>query len=324
MPESSPSVLIIRLDAVGDALALAPLLAALHRDAIPVDLLMSRANAGAFTLDAAHLILTTSVAPRSGTPENLEAIAREGRALAQRGYTHALVATEDPAGYRLARASNARARIGFSNGWGKPFKTLWVRRFLTETRYRSAGLDPDAPHECEVLFRLGRGIVSEPAPTRDPARLGPLVVDGWPLRRDDAIALQVTDKWRRLGIALDDVAAAARAIGTAGRVRAIGARAEAAYALEAGRALGIEVELFDELAPWKRAIAGSRALLTPDSGALHVASMTATPVVAVFPPSPEFALQTARWAPWAAPYRIVRAESGWPAEAAAALHALLA
>ena len=33
MPKGSPSVLIIRLDAIGDALALVPLLAALRRHA---------------------------------------------------------------------------------------------------------------------------------------------------------------------------------------------------------------------------------------------------------------------------------------------------
>ena len=38
--------------------------------------------------------------------------------------------------------------------------------------------------------------------------------------------------------------------------------------------------------------------------------MIGTPVVAVFPPSRDYALQVARWAPWAAPHRIVRAGAG--------------
>ncbi len=64
------------------------------------------------------------------------------RTIGARGYTHALVATEDPSGYRVARASGISHRIGFENGWGKPFKSLWVRAHLTQTLHRSAGLDP--------------------------------------------------------------------------------------------------------------------------------------------------------------------------------------
>jgi ADP-heptose:LPS heptosyltransferase len=63
--------------------------------------------------------------------------------------------------------------------------------------------------------------------------------------------------------------------------------------------------------------------VTPDCGALHVAGMVGTPVAAVFPPNRQFALQVARWAPWAAPHRIVRAGNEWPSRTADALAQLL-
>ncbi len=47
--------------------------------------------------------------------------------------------------------------------------------------------------------------------------------------------------------------------------------------------------------------------------------MIGTPVVAVFPPQRGYALQVARWAPWASPHRIVRADHGWPARVDEAL-----
>jgi ADP-heptose:LPS heptosyltransferase len=77
------------------------------------------------------------------------------------------------------------------------------------------------------------------------------------------------------------------------------------------------------MGPWKDAIGAATAIVTLDSGALHVAGMVGTPVVAIFPSQRNYALQVARWAPWAAPHRIVRSDAGWPARASEALAYLL-
>jgi ADP-heptose:LPS heptosyltransferase len=95
------------------------------------------------------------------------------------------------------------------------------------------------------------------------------------------------------------------------QVRLIASASEAAFADAVASATGMHVQRFDQLEPWKAAIAGSRLLVAPDSGALHVAGMIGTPVVAVFP-AKDFALQTARWSPWAAPARIIEGSEGWP------------
>jgi ADP-heptose:LPS heptosyltransferase len=323
MPKSSSSVLIIRLDGIGDALALTPLLAALRARALAVDVVLRTANAGAFSSRAAREVITGLFDLRSSRPANLAAIERLGAQLASRHYTHALVATEDPSGYRLALASHAPARIGFSNAWGKPAKTLWTRRFLTKRVYRSAGLDRRAPHECEVLFRLGAPLLPDAAvPTRDAAELRPLILENEP-PADDRIAVQVTDKWERLGIAFDCVAELVRRVTAFGALRLIGSRAEAEYAMRISHATGESVECFDAIGNWKAAIAAAPAVIAPDGGALHVAGMVGTPTVGVFPPSRHFALQVARWAPWAAPHRIVRADDDWPRRTVDALAALL-
>jgi ADP-heptose:LPS heptosyltransferase len=86
---------------------------------------------------------------------------------------------------------------------------------------------------------------------------------------------------------------------------------------------GIPVERFTSLAPWKEAIANAAAIVAPDSGAVHVAGMVGTPTVAVFPPIRDFELQLARWAPWAAPYRALRAEGNWSDQVTGALGELL-
>lgn len=322
MPESSPSVLIIRLDAIGDALALTPLLAALRAEAIPVDAVLRRGNAGVFAARAARRIIIGDFDLRSGDRATIGAIGELGRELQEHRYSHVLVATEDPSGYRLAKATGAPARIGFAHVWGKPFKTLWTRQFLTRSIHRSAGEDPRKPHECEVLFRLAAPLIAGREPTRNLAQLRPLVLDAEP-PPDERVVVQITDKWERLGIAFDDVVELVHRVAGFGAVRLVGAGSEAAYAGRVSRASATAVETFDELQPWKAAIGAAAALVAPDSGALHVAGMVGTPVVAVFPPTREFASRVARWAPWAAPHRIVEAGNGWPAHTTDALAQLL-
>lgn len=323
MPEISPSALLIRLDAIGDALATVPLLAALHARGIPIDAVLRSANAGIFSSRAVRSVVVAEFDLRSGRRSNVEAIERLGESLATREYTHALVATEDPSGYRLALAARAPARIGFSNAWGKPAKTMWTRRFLTKRVYRSAGLDPRAPHECRVLFALGRPLLGESVqPSRDPSVLRPFVVDADP-PRDNRVAVQITDKWQRLGIPFDGVVDLLHRLQSFGTLRLLAPVAEREYAERIAEATGCSVERFTDIAPWKDAVTAAPALVTPDCGALHVAGMVGTPVVAVYPPSRRFALQVARWAPWAAAHRIVRADSNWPARAADALAQLL-
>jgi ADP-heptose:LPS heptosyltransferase len=322
MPETSPSVLVIRLDGIGDALALSPLLAALAASGIPADIVLRPENAAIFSPTAVRHVDVASWQLRSSQPKDDSAMRALAAELAPRGYTHALVATEDPSGYRLARTALVPKRIGFENGWGKPFKTLWVRGALTQTIYRPAGPDARALHECQVLFELGRGLIAETSPTTSIERLRPLVLDAAETP-DPRVAFQVTDKWERLGIPLDAVVAAFREAGTTQTIVPLAAAQEYEYVERFERLSGAEVVRFERTAQWKAALGRARAAIVPDSGALHVAGTVGTPVVAIFPDDPQFELQTARWHPWASPYRIVRAGGDWPQAVAESLRALL-
>ena len=323
MPEVSPSVLIIRLDAIGDALALTPLLAAFRRHTIPVDVVLRPENSGVFSTRAVRDIVAAAFALRSSARTTIAAIEELARRLRQRAYTHVLVATEDPGGYRLAKQIGAPNRLGFVNTRGKPLKRLWAARLLTRTIERTAGLDPSAPHECEVLFKLGSPLLFGERPTRDLAELRPLVLEREP-PPEESVAIQITDKWGRLGMTLADVADLVRRVGAYGAPRLLSARSEASFAERIAANTRLDVSLFDDVSPWKSAIGAATAIVTPDSGALHVAGMIGTPVVAVFPQQRNFARQVARWAPWAAPHRIVQSGDGWPARATEALVQLLA
>ena len=323
MPKVSASVLIIRLDAIGDALALTPLLAALRRRALPVDLVLRRAN-------AARLCLAGGENDRScGLRAALERSRESSRHRTPRPRVARMrrirTSWSRP---RIPGATASRARS--ARRFGLVLRTSGASRsrrfgrasFSPAAIYRSAGLDPRAPHECEVLFRLAAPLIGNEQPTRDSAELRPLVLEREPLP-DNRIAIQITDKWERLGLSLEDVVDLVRRVAAGGTPHLLAARREATYAERLASCTGVAVTYFDELEPWKAAIGAAPAIVAPDSGALQVAGMVGTPVVGIFPPGRHYALQVARWAPWAAPHRIVRADKGWPARANDALAHLL-
>ncbi len=309
MPQSSPSVLIIRLDGIGDALALTPLLAALRDAGTTVDLVLREPNRNVFAVSAVQSVEIAPFRLRDSSRENARRVDAFGEMLAARAYATALVATEDPSGYQLARRTGAARRVGFVNGWGKPFKTIWAHSMLTDAVYRPAGLGRSTRHECETLFELGTSLVPETAPTHDLQRLRPLVLES-DVHRSAGIVVQVTSKWERIGIHASDIATLLRELAETHPVRAIASREEAAFANAISSLAKVNVERFSQIEPWKEVIASARALVAPDSGATHVAGMTGTPTVAVFPQR-EFARQVTRWHPWAAPYRALTASSEW-------------
>jgi len=220
--------------------------------------------------------------------------------LRARAYDWALIATEELAAYRLAHAARIPHRRGFQNGAEKPVKTLFVRLLCTSTIYRPASLR-EPMHEAHVQYRLAEGLGVAPHPPQETAVLRPLLVDD--VARDPGtIAIQVTDKWQRLGLAPAAIAELAANLRRGAVVRLLAPRADAALAQAMGD--GRDVEIFDELLPWKRAIASAALLITPDTGAAHIAGMIGTPVVDCFC-AKDFMLQTARWSPWATPSELV-------------------
>ena len=322
MPEVSPSVLIIRLDAIGDALALTPLLAALRRRAIPVDIVLRPSNAGIFAARAARHVVTATFELRSSATTESRAPSKPSAERCARASTRTCwsrpripAAIGSPARSRAPRPHRLHERLG------QAAQEPLVARLLTQRVYRSAGLDPRAPHECEVLFRLCRAV--DRRRTADARRVRSCGRSCSKASRqpDDRIA---DADHREVG-----AARASRSSGVVDLVRRLAgngalhllSRAKRGRVRRASRASDrpARSSYFDDTASWKAAIGAAPAIVAPDSGALHVAGMIGTPVVAVFPPERDFALQVARWAPWAAPHRIVRAGRDWPARAADAL-----
>lgn len=293
-------VLLVRLDGVGDAAVCAPLLAALRTAGHEVGVALTTRNAGIFAPSAilAEHVLERIPWPRHGsTPESTERARREIEAL---GYEVALIASEEPEAFELA--APIQRRIGFTTGWARPLKTVWVRARTTSTVARSQRIGGEDAHEVEVLYRLGQGLVAESRPPADVARLRRTLLDDDSPPPRSGVVLQAGQKWRSLGI--PDEALRALIAGLPGfDLRLIAAPAEAE---EVHEGLGVRPQTYARVRDWVEALGSAAMVVTVDTGAAHVAGMLGVRVVDVFPDA-HFGVQVPRWRPWAAPYRALRA-----------------
>ncbi len=292
----------MRVDGIGDALACTPLVAALTNAGHTVGALLATRNREAFSARAFSCVHALERIPwpaHGATPSSRARALEEVRAVQ---YDLALVASEEMDAYEFARDAGIAERVGFTNGWEKPFKTLAVRRLLTRALERPAAVARAREHEVETLFRLGAGLHDEATPTRDVRRLAELVLDDAPVHRG-TIVVQLSPKFARDGF---DVRLYARLLdglrARFARVVALGDdRAFAAALLDADPTLDLRFPR--SVGAWKATIAAAAALVTPDSGAAHVAGMTGVPTVAIFARHAAVDADVRRWRPWAAPYR---------------------
>lgn len=299
-----PRFLLVRLDGLGDALACVPLLEGLrlaHPDA-SFGAVCSPANAAVFS----NRIAPVHVFARTDAPDGI------APALVAQGYTHAIVATEEVAGYEVARASGAARRSGFWHRFEKPFKSLWQASQLTDRVYRPARWTARPEHEVEALYRLALPFGAPPRATTDAVGLRLwLELE----QRDDvpekALGFQISrkatsDGWGPISLAH----AFAQAWSMSG--------SEDAVLLAGDADQGLARSLFEHLPSgmrehthlmppssvprWFGAIARLSALVTPDTGAAHAAGMLGVPVVDLFD-SDRFDQLSRQWRPWAAAHR---------------------
>jgi ADP-heptose:LPS heptosyltransferase len=295
-------VLLVRLDGVGDAAVCVPLVAGLRAAGHEVGVALTTRNAGLFT---PHAICAEHVLERIPWPAHGSTPASTARArdeIAAMRYDAALVASEEPEAYALAQP--IPLRIGFTTGWARPLKTLWVRRRVTRAISRHQRSGSGDAHEVEILYRLGAGLVASSEPSADAAVLRTVLADGHAAPPRAGVLLQAGAKWRSTGVPDDVLRRVVAALEPRG-LRVVAAPEEAAAA---SKALGVTAQTFASLRDWVTAIDGAETVITVDTGAAHVAGMLGVRVLDVFPQR-DFGAQVRRWRPWAAPY------SAFPASA---------
>ena len=307
-PLNAEKILIVRTDGIGDALVLAPLIAALKSAGKTLGIVLSTRNAEIFapgTFDEVHVLERIPWPKHGSTGKSLAAATRTVR---DAGYSTALIVSEEPEAYTLARRALIPERIGFWNAWQKPLKSLWVRTQCTRVVRRGASLADERLHEAEIVYRLAAGCVSEPPPV-DAARLRAVIV-GQESSTSGPPVLQLSPKWRAWGLSDTAFVTLVHALAARG-VRLVGTAEDLRASVIPP---DVAVDCFATLAPWKSAIASAPVVITPDSGAAHLAGMLGVPVVDFFPAA-GFEALVRRWRPWIAPYRALHARADETADA---------
>ncbi|HEV2037329.1 MAG TPA: glycosyltransferase family 9 protein [Candidatus Eremiobacteraceae bacterium] len=296
--------MLVRLDGVGDAALCIPALEGMRR-AFPqasFGAICSPANAALFSERVAHLHLYRDDSPVGALRDELRAP----------GYTRALIATEEVTGYQLGRLSGAPARAGFWHGLQKPFKSLWQRSQLSAPVYRPAAWTISPEHEVATLYRLAQALGAKaPPPSEADALRSWLRVEPSDRARaaQGAIAFQITPKLLSGGWAPTALAQLVSvALEACGRNRAVLIASEQDQNLACSivehlppalwAAAGIEVLASLSLPRWLGALRAAAAVVTPDTGAAHVAGMLGAGVVDLFD-EPDYERLSQQWHPWA-------------------------
>jgi ADP-heptose:LPS heptosyltransferase len=310
-------ILLVRCDGIGDALICTPLIAALRDAGHELGVVLGVDNRSIFakrTFAHVHTLERIPWPDHGSTPKSRAIALEEVKAI---GYDVALIASEEMDAYEFARDAKIPKRVGFVNGWEKPFKTMRVKMLLTTPITRPASAKHANQHEVETMFELGAGLHRESGPTRDAARLRELVLDA-PVAKTPYVMLQTSAKNEDAGLDIETYIALARALIHA-RCEVILLGDEIAVVKTVAKQSGAMADGLLSVEEWKERIASARALITPDSGAAHVAGMIGLPTIDCFPGGPTSANEIKRWSPWAAPHRSLVLASAPPDFMAGAL-----
>jgi ADP-heptose:LPS heptosyltransferase len=302
------AILLVRLDGIGDAVLCIPALEGL-RQAFPnavFGAVCSPSNAPLFSDRIERIHIYDSNGPLDGVCEDVQA----------RAYTRALIATEEVVGYELGRCSRAGKRAGFWHGWQKPFKSMWQRAQVSDAVYRPAAWTKRPEHEVATMYRLAIALgASPPAPEVPSALAAWLHIEDSTVARESsgALAFQITPKllgggWGPTTLARFVVAAFERS--GCSRAVLIASRHEESLAcsvlehLPAGLCDNGTIRILSSLPipRWLGVLARVGALVTPDTGAAHVAGMQGVAVVDLFDED-GFERLSQQWHPWAGAWR---------------------
>ena len=299
------AVLLVRLDGVGDAALCIPALEGMRRTfpTARFGAVCSGANAALFSDLVERIHVYRDDLPLTALRGELQAC----------GYTRALIATEEVAGYRLARLSGAPARAGFWHGAQKPFKSIWQRLQVSDAVFRPAAWTRSPEHEVKTLYRLAEALGASPPAPADPASLRAwLRVEPSQQARDAAGALgvQISPKLLTAGwgpASLAQLVTVMLERSGLDRVVMLAASQDEGLAcavsdhMRSGRA---RVLATLSLPRWLGVLDSVAVLVTPDTGAAHVAGMLGAGVVDLFD-EPDFDRLSRQWHPWAGGSRCI-------------------
>ena len=204
---------------------------------------------------------------------------------------------------KLARQSAARWRLGYSYA-GRPLVSVLARWALTHRETVTICAPHNVPHEVEQLDRLARRLGL-------PSTLGfPLVVAPSKAERiPGRVVFHLGDRWLVEGWTIEDLShLLAKLSGDYEMIVTAGPREEAIIADNAHHFQGLDLRTGLAFKEWSQVIASAACLVTPDTGAVHLAAAVGTPVVVAYEEK-SFAHCSRQWSPWKIPSRSLVKES---------------
>lgn len=269
------SILVIRTDRVGDLILSTPFLQSLREQFPKADITAWVApycesilgqtglvDRIATSLPSGHFDLAISLAPRSESLKN-------------------------------ALASAAALRVGYIYT-DRPLVRLLARRCLTHCELIKVSVPDHLEHEVEHLDRLARTMGLPPAANR------PLTL-GMKFQTKDWLVLHLGDRWFTNGWTVDDIVRLCYGLEAYGRL-VVTAGPREAELVAAGGFEEFDLRTGLRFQEWCQLIGESRLLVSPDTGAVHVAAALQTPVVVAYEES-TFDHCSVQWRPWMVKHR---------------------
>lgn len=190
-------------------------------------------------------------------------------------------------------ASAATIRVGYVYS-GRPLVRLLARRCLTHHEVVKVEPPDLVEHEVEHLDRLAR-VMGLPQTTQRPLGLG------MSFRKKDWSVLHLGDRWFTNGWTLEHLIRLCYGLESLGRLVVTAGPREAELVSQGG------FEEFDlrtglKFQDWCQLIGEARLLVSPDTGAVHVAAALKTPVVVAYEQD-TFDHCSVQWSPWMVEHR---------------------
>lgn len=285
-------IVVIRTDRVGDLLLSTPLLAGL-RQGFP------EAHITALVAPYCQEVLATSSLVDEVTTELPQTPCDLAIALAPR--------TES---WKLAYRTGAPIRLGYAYT-DRPLARLASRFFLTERELVRIKPPFQVPHEVVQLDLLARRL-GLPSTLKFPLSIGLT-----PGERSGGLVFHLGDRWLAGGWSFDDVRSLLRRLREFGPLTVTAGPREAELVASHGLGLeGVELRAGQSFAQWAETVAKADLLVSPDTGAVHLAAAVGTPVVVAYEAS-TYEHCSRQWAPWMVESRSV--VKGAPAQTTAQL-----
>lgn len=294
-------LLVTRTDHLGDLVVSTPALKALRRH-LPQAQIWCLVSGPAVSLaqNWADTVLTLA----DPLPSNLDA---------------ALGLSPRSATYRILRRSQAKYRIGYSYA-ERPLArlTCWMSltHHWTTSLQKPLRQGLKVPHEAEVVAQFLEATGLGPVEIRPEFPLSPAMEQWGKDKVRGRIVIHFAPRWGRLQDFCEMARRLAPAVVTYGPLE---------KALLPDTLPAIEgVEWLGDLSlpQWGAVLGGGAALVSTDTGAVHIAAARGTPVVVVHLPQ-HYALCSQQWYPWGVGWRAVKHGPQLADRVVAAVHELV-